>query len=133
MDFLKSFDLFPTEEAKNNAVNTLLNGKSSDFWKLIKKIVEANIEYLKEILITERDDNGQPYDEKSLIEARMMIQAYRSVIKTPEHFIFKFAGIDVKEESDDPYATIKDVKKENNEVSDEVESDLPPDFDTTAY
>lgn len=127
---MKSFQLFDTEDSRLKATNILLSGKDSDFWKLVKQIVTANVEYLKELIISEKDDNGVELSEKQLIEARMMVKAFREVMATPEHFIKLFSGKDVEEESDDPYEKVKP----DNEASDsKQESDFPDDFDTSAY
>lgn len=127
---MKSFKLFDNEDARLKATNILMNGKDSDFWKLVKEVVQLNVEYLKELIISEKDDNGLQLTEKQLIEARMMVQAFREVMGTPEHFIKLFSGRDVETVSDDPYEQVEPDNEANDSKS---EGDLPDDFDTSAY
>lgn len=130
---MRSLNLFATEKEKNVASNVLLNGKDSDFWRLIKKIVAINVEHLKELIISEIDENGNPITEKQLIEARMKVLAFRDVVGTPEHFIRLFTGQELVEEPLDPYVTINDVKDPVPEAEVKEDYSLPADFDTEPY
>ncbi len=128
---MKSFDLFSTEESKQRAVNVLMNGKDSDFWKLVKSLISLNVEYLKELVITQKDENGEALSDKQLMEARMQILVYRDVAGTPEHYVNIFTGKDIAVEPLDPYATIEDTSKESSNQKEPV--GLPDDYDTNPY
>lgn len=128
---MKSLSLFDTEGKKQEAIVILTSGRSSEFWGLIKKILNVNIEYLAERIISETDENGNLLEGKALIEARMKVLVFRDVARTPEHLIKTLSGEDIENEPIDPYVTIKEQKETDKKV--EAEENELEGFDSEVY
>lgn len=104
-------DLFDTPEKVSQAITTLSEGMVTPFWKLVCKILDANIYEARRQL-----EDGSGIEEESLstiIETRNRLKIYKDIRNTPEDIIKKLQTEDVPEPSDDPYDT---VAEELNQV-----------------
>ena len=93
-------DTLDTPEKQRVAVALLINGMNSDFWKIIKSILEYNIADDEDIILN--NPNIDPVEREKLIRWRL----YQVILKDlPETLIKRYTPEkQVEEQNDDPYA-----------------------------
>lgn len=94
-------NLFQTEQDINNGIAAFEILITTEGWLLVEKIVNANIEVLKQNII-----NGVGEEKiEDVNRLRDRLKAYQDIIKTPHKMITQLKQEDEKEEVFDPYLT----------------------------
>ena len=99
MNQTKVDDLFNTKKAIKSTVATLKSGKESEFWQVMKLIVNENIKLLEENILEGYEGETQ----EDIRVKRAKLKAYKEVLNTPDDIIKKFEGSKKNEIEFDPY------------------------------
>lgn len=79
-------------------------------WQRVVKIVEANIEILKDQIL----DGFEEETKESIDRKRDKLKAYKEVIETPKYWINRLETKETEEEVDDPYHTVDSLRKDRD-------------------
>ena len=100
-------EMFETPAKSELAKSHFVNLTKHEGWILFKKIVESNIELLKEQILS-----GFENETKEMIDRkRDKLQAYREMINTPEDMIAKLSPSKPAEDDTDPFDTVESIQK----------------------
>ena len=105
--------LFDTPEHTKSNLAILESGRGSAFWKLMCAILDANIEVLKDLILT--GSEGETPAFISLLRDRL--KTYKNVRNTPEDMLKKMQSDSPEKPNLDPYSTVADLKRIRNEMA----------------
>ena len=109
-------NLFDTSDKIKSNLAILDSGRNSAFWKLMRDILDANIEVLKEHIL-----RGSENDTiESVVQLRDRLKTLQDVRDTPENMIKSFEKGDLAVPNFDPYMTAEDVRIERNKRVDKA-------------
>lgn len=104
-------DIFDTPEKIKLALATLEAGKQSEFWILMCKIIDGNIEYLSQQLLNGIDGDNKEASKDLEDRLRDKLKVLKEIRNTPESMISKYTSNDQEVPSFDPYQTSEQLKK----------------------
>jgi len=100
-------ELFDTPEKAEVALAQFRQLQTTEGWVLFKKIVQANIDVLKEQIINGLEgESPEAMDRK-----RDKLKAYEDIIGTPEMMIKKLTPSTPSHDENDPYDTVATRKE----------------------
>lgn len=103
-------NLFDTPEKIEAAISSFRDLQGHPGWILVKKIVDANIEVLKEHIIR----GGE--SEEVMNRLRDRLQVHQEVINTPVHQIKQLTLDTAPDHSFDPYDKHKPLEKLDKDI-----------------
>lgn len=109
-------NLFDSPEKIQLVLATLESGKRSAFWKLMCDILDANIEVVKDLILT--GSEGETPGYINLLRDRL--KTYQNVRFTPEDIVKKFTSASPEKPNLDPFTTLADLKKQRGEVVENI-------------
>lgn len=100
-------NLFDTPEKVEEALAHFRQLQDSAGWQLFKKIVQGNIEVLKEQIL-----NGvEGESPESMDRKRDKLKAYEDIIGTPEMMIERLTPTAPVHDENDPFDTVETIKQ----------------------
>jgi len=113
-------ELFKTKADKESAISHFTTLQQQPGWKLLKQIVDANIEALREQL---EEGIGEGETKEDIDRIRNNIKLLKEHINKPQDMIDKLQGKAViTKTEEDPYETVEDLKKRRG-LTEEAETD----------
>ncbi len=101
-------ELFDTPEKAQVALAQFVQLQDTAGWQLFKRIVEANIEVLKEQIIGGLEgESPEAMDRK-----RDKLKAYQDILDTPNMMIKKLSPSTPVQDENDPYDTVESRREE---------------------
>ena len=104
-------NLFDSQEKRETAITGFQSLLSHPGWLLVKKIIEANIEVIRQQLENGTGENESKADVDRL---RDKLRSYREIFNTPEILIEKLQETKGKEIVFDPFHTADSLNKLRN-------------------
>lgn len=102
-----------TEEEKKSVIEEIKSGMASEFWKFISASIQENIDFTNNIIL---NDPYLPEEENRSLKIYAL--SLKSLLTLPVDYLNKLEGgaenavkTEDQEDSLDPYATKKDLKK----------------------
>ncbi|NQT58694.1 MAG: hypothetical protein HQ557_06900 [Bacteroidetes bacterium] len=108
--------LFNTDKKKEKAIITFRDGVNTPFWKLMCKILKANIKVLTMLILDGTNFDGEPASKKETDRMRDKLKVYREVRDTPTKMVEVLTSEEAEEPSFDPYYSVSDLKKEREKL-----------------
>ncbi len=104
--------LFNTKKKREAALVSFSGLLTHPGWKLFEQITEANIEVVKELILTGKNLDGKVATEDEMDRLRDKLQVYRDQMNTPKMMIKSFESSESEEPNLDPFQTRKQLEAE---------------------
>lgn len=99
-------ELFDTPEKINKAISDLQSGIGTEFWNLMGKILDSNIQVAKDQL---ENGTGEGVETpESIARIRDRLKIYKEVRNTPEDLIRKLSVGEEEHPNPDPFEALPD-------------------------
>lgn len=77
-----------TEDQKQAIIGKLLDGKGTDFWKIVIQYLQKRVDECEEKILTPiTDDRGEEYIERTLEQFRVARKTYMELLELPDKLI----------------------------------------------
>jgi len=98
--------LFDTREKREDAIAKLTQLQNDPGWDLVCRVLEANIEIVKDLLL-----HGSDHEDMQMVKTyRERLMAYENLLRTPTKLIDQLRSEPTKEPSVDPFYSIDEVQ-----------------------
>jgi hypothetical protein len=105
--------LFDTEEKRNLAIASMRNLKGDSGWLLVVSIIDANIEIVKEQILSGIDDETK----ESINRLRDRLKAYQDLKNTPDMIIKQLEQGEPVTPVIDPFQTVDQLREERKRTT----------------
>lgn len=98
------FDLSFSKTQENTRIIVALESlKSNPGWQFITQVIQGNIKYLADQIISKQGDNGVVLEDGDIDILRIKYDYLSEILKKPDKFLKELTRTESKEESLDPY------------------------------
>ena len=99
------------------AVSALANLEAQPGWDLVKKILNANIEVLTELILNGKNLQGEDATKEESDRLRDRLKVYKEVVNITITTTKKITAPEGEEPDFDPFLTVDQLKEKRKEVS----------------
>ena len=104
-------DKFETKAQQEDAINNFKNLLKHAGWQQLVQIIEANVEVVREQILSGTDERGEKIAEEEMATMRVNLRIHEEVKNIPSKFIKDYSANEGEEPDVDPFPTVDSESK----------------------